>query len=238
VSKQRGFTLIEMLVSMAIMTAVVSLASYSYRFYINLSHKNDKKYELLLNETQVWQRVRERVSESIDYYIKPKYRTTVQDIPLFLGREKELYGVSERGLFDSERLVLYWIGVIDSKLLYCEKPIVGFIPTEDTIEPDICETSVLIRDNINAAEFRYFGWRGLSDKLSSSNLELVPDVSQLKGWYSRYEGRERLMLPSWIEISIKQSDASYSEKTRFLLPILNQDPDRLTYYLGSSNEEG
>lgn len=238
-AKTRGFTLIEMLVSMAIMTAVVSLASYSYRFYSNLSHKNSVKYEQSLRQMQVWQKVRERVAESVDYYVRPKYRPAERDIPLFIGREREVFSVTERGLFEPKRQALYWLGVKDGTLLYCEKLIAGYIPTEDEVDPQICEVSTVIATGVSSISFKYYGWRGLSEKLSASSIDLTPDVSQMLGWYQRYEGRNTFLLPHWIELNIEFSNPVESAiPTKSVLPLYNHDPDRLAYYLGNTNDEG
>lgn len=235
--RQQAFTLIEMLLSMAIMTAVISLASYSYRFYSDLSQQNSLKYESTLRQMQAWQRVRERVSETVDYYVKPIYRPLPTDIPLFIGKERVLFGVTDRGLFNSKRQALYWLGVKQGKLLYCEKPIDGYIPTEDEVANDICDTSLVVQTSVEQIRFRYYGWRGLSDKVLSNSIEATPDISQVYGWYQTYEGRQRFLLPDWLEVLITSREERSPLPERTMIKLHNHDPDRLSYFLESSHDE-
>lgn len=236
--RRRGFTLIEMLLSMAIMTAVVSLASYSYRFYLELSTKSSVKYDIDLERMQIWQRITERISESVDYYILPKYRPAERNFPLFIGEERSLYSVTSRGVFDSNYQALYWLGELDGKLTYCEKPIVGFFPTEDVVNDAICDESITVEAGISDLSFRYFGWSSLSELLSSANIESEANVSQIHTWFINYQGRERYLIPEWVEVTYLRISESKTEKIMRIIPLYNHDPNRFNFYLSGSADEG
>lgn len=237
-SKRRGFTLIEMLLSMAIMTAVVSLASYSYRFYLELSTKSSSKYDANLERMQVWQRTTERMSENIDYYIAPKFRPAERNFPLFMGEAKSLYSVTSRGLFNSNFQALYWLGELNEKLVYCEKSITGFFPTEDIVDERICDEYLVLESNVDDLSFRYFGWRSLGDWQSASSIESMPNVSQLRTWFMNYQGRERYLIPEWVEITYQRKGEKKTEKIMRRIPLFNHDPDRFNFYLNGNADEG
>lgn len=236
--RRGGFTLIEMLVSMAIMTAVVSLASYSYRFYLGLSTKTAVAYETKLQQMQLWQRVTERVSETVDYYISPIYRPSERNFPLFIGNSKFVYSITSRGLFDNDYQALYWLGRLDDKLVYCERKVNGFLPTEDAVDESICDEYITLDKNVSELSFRYFGWRTLSDFVSTSYSENMLDVSQALTWFVSYQGRDRYLIPEWIELSYKSGDENKTEKVIRKIPLLNHDPDRISFYLNGSVNEG
>lgn len=237
-SRHQGFTLIEMLLSMAIMTAVVSLASYSYRFYLELSTKTSSKYDSDLERMQLWQRVTERISENVDYYISPKFRPSERNFPLFMGEAKSLYSVTSRGIFERSHQALYWLGESDGDLMYCEKAIVGYFPTEDIVDDDVCHDVITLESNVSGLTFRYFGWSSLGDWQSASSIEGMPNVSQIHTWFVNYQGRERYLTPNWIEISYEIKYDQETKKIMRRIPIVNHDPDRFNFYLNGAADEG
>ena len=86
--------------------------------------------------------------------------------------------------------------------------------------------------------FRYFGWKSLSDWQSASSLEAVQNISQLQTWFTHYQGRERHLIPNWVEISYQREYEKKTEQRIRQIPIVNHDPDRLQFYLSGVSDEG
>jgi len=237
--KSAGFTLIEMLVSMTIMVTVISLSSYTYRYFVELSTKQNSARETAQLRMQKFERVADKISGILDYYIDPKYRKAAQRFPLFIGERNAMYAVVSSAYYASSNAALIWVGVRDKKLVYCEKEILGFLPTEDIVEPGICTEYLELLPNVESFNIQYFGWASYADQQLANASQNLQNLGQLQKWFATYKGRETGMIPSWVELtaSYREKDDAEQKTLRRKIKLYNQDPSRKWFYLSGSEDE-
>lgn len=195
--KNKGYTLIEVLVSMVIFSVLITLAVSSYRyFFSSIGVKKGQAYTLsLLTQRKI-------INTSIRglepyYYIDYDNKSKI----FFHGNKNNFSFISYRPSYLDEPLVISTFFIIESgrELHYCERAL-GSVQLKDYFfrESD-CQDSKLYFSSENIS-FSYFGWKN-GFELSNFYSEYLSVAIQPKpNWRALYNSAETEVLPLFIKI--------------------------------------
>lgn len=234
VKKQRGLTLIEMLVALVILSGVIVLSSQAYSQYIAGSQTFYDKYRVKLGLLQRDELIRERLRSARLYIANTSTLMGLKRVaPYQVGKSDSWAGVTYPSLQQSQYPAIFKLHMSGERLFYCEKVIDDWLPNATQVPKDICEFSVLVRDDVESLKFRYFGWENYMAWVDYRQSPLTGiDTSTLKQtWHEKYLGYETKMMPEWVEVTF---ELKTGEKEVWLLETQNQDPSLM--YNAYSNE--
>jgi len=210
VKRNQGFTLIEMLISMVLLSMVLLIATSAYSMfsekwngrlgYFNRS-ATDAKHLILVQE----------VLKSIKPYVVTDDKDEAK--LYFEGNRNGFVAVSLRSLFQPNKPAVIRLQVIQNDdfsfaLVYQESVMTHQLLTKVTQPLDFTAAIVLF-DKLKDVDFTYFGWPTLKAK------NWQPDVSfelrEPKVWFDEYNSIERRVFPEKVKIVFN------SEQGKFVL---------------------
>jgi len=193
-SRVRGFTLIELLISITVLSMVIGISTFAFSLFsrnwqgaradFDLAAGQLQRVELLygaVRDASAWLVVSGEGRQSFGFY--------------FLGRDEGMTFVTESPIFDSRGVAVVRVfrereeNSRTWRLVYEEAPLRGMLLREASQTLPFQNRLVILRD-LPMLEFRYFGWRSLSDR--TAGLEtgvLTPE------WFDEYDGIVRQQQP-------------------------------------------
>jgi len=227
IKKNNGFTLVEMLVSMVILSSVIVIATQAHKQFIVNSEQFSDKYQKTLVATQFRELLFERIEQSVLYVTKKKNEFGIdKPVVYWIGENERLVAVTRMSLQNPKRSAIYMLKVEDETLIYCEKVMDDQIAEAGKIPSNICEYSMVIAPNINSFSIRYYGWENSHEMLQAYGSEFsIGGDNKKQRWFTDYDGQKTGLVPEWVELTITNQ---YKEKNKWLLPVKYHDSERLT----------
>ncbi|WP_394145912.1 PulJ/GspJ family protein [Vibrio atypicus] len=226
-NRERGLTLVEMLVALLIMTAVISVANQSYRQFVVGAEDFKVKYEKHLKRFQKQQLVLERLEGSMLYMTNQRTLfSTNETKPYWIGLANSLTAVTYKSLQDPTYSAVFQLKLIDDELIYCEKTIDTWLPNVDVVPEEMCSFNVIVANNIETLSFRYFSWTDYQDFLYSEQMRIDEDprvVNFQPDWHNQLIGGKASLIPTWYEV--KFVDLQDNE-TIWLIPVTHAHENR------------
>lgn len=229
--KQRGMTLLEMLIAMLIMSSVMMLSSSAYSFYIASFHNKQRQVEesldLLFKESR-WQ---EQLASAFYYLNKT---TDGRYLPYFKGEKDSIFWLSRTSLSksDLEQAAQSWLGILDGKLTYCEQSLSVELVLDNKFDAEkLCENYKLPLYPAEEMKVTYFGFKSQVDKYNAMS-EFLPLASRPQpSWFETYIGNQIGLLPDWIKIQVFEETNS-KDAFEYWSNIIDNDPVKLRYFTG------
>lgn len=205
--KLSGFTLIEMLVTLAILTMIIALAATSFSFF---SRHWDKAEQLAKNQEQQTLdilRLQNLIGGVTDFYLRENDNLQL----LFLGFEREIIAVTSNPMSYHPGAALFRLRIQSSE--DDEKPIIHY-QEWSLIEHDLNtfdDLSLMLdsqgdfsyRFRFSASWFEFLGvesFESFTGGNSSGGLETDRYRNQFK-WQKIFNGTKILVLPAVIKLS-------------------------------------
>lgn len=219
----RGFTLVEILIAMLILSAVMYIGSMSFSVFSQKWQQGQARFDTAAERARALLLLRQALQGSANYLVQndkqqPEY--------LFEGAAKSLLFVTSQGLFSPGQLSLVRLQVESAadnttadKLWYQETPL-GQIPllSLEQLPPASAKTLLLSAANIR---FNYYGWASLED------IERFFDGEGTRPqWQNTYHAGAIGRLPYTLNISWADDE-----------PVLFSLPQDEGYLLLFSNEK-
>jgi len=169
-SKKSAFSLVEMLVGIILISLLIAIAIFSFKYQLMAI---DKTQRVGINKVLKFNQLRGSI-QSIKYYIVDDYDNL--NYPMkklhtyFIGTKNKINYITKNPLFSKEIAVIK-LECIDNNLLYTEEKLYGNI---DFLRPSVKEDSrkTTLYDNLNRCEFKYIlndiEYDELIDKVPSS----------------------------------------------------------------------
>ena len=225
-AKQRGLTLLEMLVALSIMTAVMTLASSAYRYYVLRLNQQQNQLTSQLQQLKVSTAWQHQISAAAQYYVNIDGKNRL----FFHGEPTELMWTSYRSMQQADLPATAWLGIINAELVYCEATIRQLFVTKSW--PSSNELCDIFRQPIRAAtklDISYFGFKNLTEKFAGLS-EGSQVVSPFKPeWLKQYRGDEIDLLPLFLKFDITSDD----QQLEYWLQIVESDPDKVRLHMSS-----
>lgn len=202
--KNRGYTLIEVLISLLIFGLIVGLVSYAVSQGLN-------QYKGVIQKTSnFWEKskilwLHKSFASTIDYYVKEE-----EWFPFFEGNSDYITYITESPIAESIPVVAIIVNERKDngkrRLVYYELPVytLNYKGIREILSSEKYKESrkIVLIDNLDSVSFEYFG--------GDINKEL-PD------WYSNFSGKRQKTLPTFLKISFKLNE----EKRNFIFTIRN-----------------
>lgn len=203
--RQKGMTLIEIIISMVVLALVITIASEGYRYYFDaigkrLRGNNNIKKIVIAKKMSLSQ-----LKKTIPYYIKSDSHGIVSNKVFFQGDEKSIIGVSSGSISSISNVAsLFKLQVIDGWLTYCERPFVDWLPvSEGDISIDPCKYYSSPITKADDVDISYFGYDNANDVfIQSEEFSSHQSTPNLAKWHKKFSGFETGILPNKIKINI------------------------------------
>jgi prepilin-type N-terminal cleavage/methylation domain-containing protein len=227
-AKQRGLTLLEMLVALSIMSAVMMLASSAYRYYVLGFNLQQKQLSVQMNQLKINTGWQQQLAATAQYYV----RNLDVNLLLYVGKSHELTWVSHRSVQHADLPAIAWMGLEDGQWFYCEATIRQLLVT--TAIPDsnqICSYYKQAIGPANQLNFSYFGWKSPAEKYAGIS-EGTQQVSPFKQeWYGEYFGESTQLLPTYTKLDVTHDGVTNS----YWIQIVESDPDKTRIFMGGKD---
>ncbi|MFH4665286.1 prepilin-type N-terminal cleavage/methylation domain-containing protein [Vibrio cidicii] len=224
-ARVRGFTLIEMLVAMVLLSATVMIATSGYRQYISGSRTFVSKYKEDVKQHQVKALVRERLEHSLLYYSKKSSNFYSKEVfPYWYGDKNQIQAVTSSSLSMPENSALYRLFLKDDRVVYCEENIDKSIPIMHLQPTMNCFDEVIVAEKVSNMQISYFGWPNIMDMILAQNRDISLGVAQARRWMDKYYGLDTQLMPDWMKVTIVFISG---ESEVWFIDLQNQDTDNM-----------
>lgn len=197
--RSRGFTLLELLISVAILSMVIALSTYSFSLFSN--HWNTRERDQLQSQND------HRLFQLLDRALKACMPWVVFDRTgklgfYFLGREEGMTLVTSRPIVNVDAPAVIRVfsepdGPGRFKLVYEEASLdqISLLAADQTLP---FTHRVIIRRNLSDLDFRFFGWSSSLAKAES----LSSDSPVLPQWHTKFDGLVGTSHPEKLSIEL------------------------------------
>ncbi|MBD1580976.1 prepilin-type N-terminal cleavage/methylation domain-containing protein [Pseudoalteromonas sp. S16_S37] len=194
IGRHKGFTLVELLISIALLSLVMVTGTFAY---FQFASRWDKELGDFQQQAQTAKSIvqLEQVLKGIIPYVirdeqgKPTF--------LFIGSDSRLMAVTNNGL-NTAGPEVFRLAVQQhagqSRLVYQSASLENIVLTSTEQSIDFTNKKILL-DDFRYLEFNYFGWENLTLK-----AKRVPGTSAQ--WFSDYKAKEREISPEYITLKI------------------------------------
>jgi prepilin-type N-terminal cleavage/methylation domain-containing protein len=204
-AKVRGFTLIEMLIALAIFGMVVGIASYGYSLFSRHWEGRLGRFQQSQDQLQRLDLVVAALENTLPYVVRD-----ASGAPgfYFLGREEGLTLVTMNPVFAAGGIAVIRVfrepaGNGKWNLLYEEAPLAGQkLRLASQVLP-FSHRMIVLRD-VPDLGFRYFGWRSLERRVAVAD---APELGYEPEWAPEFDGLVLNMHPQRIALRIGDSEA-------------------------------
>lgn len=226
-SKQnRGFTLVEMLVSMALLSMVLLISANAYSLFSERWNGRLGKYNSSFALAKQMTLTQE-VLKSVRAYVVLSGENEQAKL-YFEGNRNGFVGVSEKSLFSPATPAVIRFQFVQNadftfRLEYQESLMSNslLMRAQQQIEFD---TSVVLFDGLTDVGFEYFGWESFKAKTAYLNNPTQQNFN--KQWSENFNSLERDVQPEFVKIYFTASDGDYT----FFGDLLDVIPGTLNDY--------
>lgn len=215
-SKHKGFTLIELMISISILTLLLFTGAYTYSLMSERWNKELGQFSQsaqLSKNVEILQRVLEGVHSFIvvDENRKPSF--------FFIGDSDSLLSVSRSGFYSNDFPEIFRISTIKNEqglldLVYqaTSSQYVLLTGTDQSIE---FEHQITLLKDIEEVSFSYYGWNSYKNKSFRAETGSKPN------WSTRFSGIDNQIMPEQFKLTLTRAGSE------LILPIrLEQNSER------------
>ena len=214
-SRVAGFTLVELLISIAIMSMVIGLASYGFSLFSQHWDGPRKSFDRSVGQVQRLDLVSRALGDAIPWVVRDE---TNRPGFYFLGREEGVTLVTASPIYavDAPAVVRIFREPEAGgrwRLVYEEAPLSSVRLTKASqILP--FQHRLIILQGIEAISFRYLGWNTGQERFGDEVGSLVPPQ-----WFSEFDGLVRAHQPVRVALTLGEFETTFSmpDRTSVLL---------------------
>ncbi|CAH9052716.1 hypothetical protein PSECIP111951_00675 [Pseudoalteromonas holothuriae] len=219
-SSLRGFTLVELLIAISILSGLLFVGNYSYQILAG-------RWQQELGQFHNYQEFGRKLSlfnktlAGIQPYVVRRVVNSNQQVGfLFEGNEQRLLSISKVGLIQQAYPEVFRLIVQEQdnglfSLLYQAKSTQHFLLKYSDQNIDFQRSYILFQD-LDEIKFNYLGWDNINQKSELKSVGRTPT------WRQSYSGLDSQQLPEEIAILMKQG-------TQELLYTIELDKSTLRY---------
>ena len=204
-----GFSLVEMLIAVAIFSMLVALASYAISLFGKGAAAVARDHDEIIARSQKLDLVIRALRDSVPWVVRDAGGSPGF---YFLGRSEGMTFVSASPIFNPDGLsVIRLFAEAESdraggfRLVYEEAPLFASrLTAADQVLP--FQHRLVIRDGLSRASFRYFGWASLEAGGVPSEDQEPGQVVQKPEWSREFDGLRRRIAPEKAGISINETE--------------------------------
>ena len=194
----RGFSLLEMLVAMAVLSLVIGIGTYAYALFIRQWDGHLGRFEAAQSNYQRLEWLAAALEDTLPYVVRdnrgrPGFYFLGRDEGLTLVTQSPIFAVGEPALirvFREPETGGAW------RLVYEEAPFAGNLLAREDQRLAFRHRLVIARD-LPMPVFRYFGWADWS-----SRVTVAESLADERSWFGEYDGMQRRYHPEKIELRL------------------------------------
>jgi prepilin-type N-terminal cleavage/methylation domain-containing protein len=211
----RGFTLIEMLVAIVVLSIVIGISTYAYSLFARQWDGKLGRFEQAQAEYQRLEWLAAALEDTLPYVV----RDAEGNIGFyFLGRDEGLTLVTMSPIFETGTPALIRVfrepdGEGRWRLVYEEAPFRTDLLVRANQRMEFRHRLVVARD-LPRPEFRYFGWADLNAMLYAAE-----QAGPGRSWFVEYDGLTRRYHPEKIELRFGDSATVFAVPARIDTPL-------------------
>lgn len=211
--RQRGMTLIEMLVALTILSLVITVAAEGYRYYFFSVDKRLYANNKQMSQVITRKLVNEQLKKIIPYYVK-RSNSKDEHVVFFKGSSKDLIAVSSSSI-SGNPLYSSVIALLlqDGWLVYCEKPMTDFVLSSDVMDSSaVCDEHKIRIMQADDVKMTYHGYTALAN-VFKMDLETgsrdTPGMMSRSSLLKENDATQSGVLPDQIIIEVRADGISY-----------------------------
>ena len=224
---QSGFTLVELLISTALLSLILFVASYSFSLFAGSWGKELGRYEQTAKFTRNIELVRRVFASTIPLLVDRGDGS--QNSALYLdGRKQFLRAASRYGVFTTDS-VIYQLSLESTneggeQLIYQE--VASNQVLLDSYEQAITFSNKLVLlDSVSQVAFSYFGWENFQQKsVQQSGMGIASKV-----WQESFNAKEKQLFPESMKVSVVYGSAQTGEQNLVLRALLPSNAERILF---------
>lgn len=221
----KGFTLVEMLVSMVLLSMVLLIASSAYALFSERWDGRLGHFNQSVKQAKQLILVQEAVKSVVSYVV-----TDDKEQPkiYFEGNRNGFVAVTLRSLFAPDVSAVIRIQVLQKpdfsyQLIYQESSMSQRLLIKAKQPLEFSEAIVLY-DNLIAVDFQYLGWPSLENKYWQA--ESATAERQEKAWFNDYNSLERNVQPEQVKITFTTEEGDFM----LVMKLSDSVPNSLARY--------
>lgn len=226
---RRGFTLIEMLVSLVILTSIMLLSSEAYRFFVTQLNQRQDSFSQLSEQFKRMTWVQNQLAATDMYYVS----SNNGGLELyFKGSKDSLMWVSSTSVSKPGTAALSALSLQEQQLTYCEIRLDALLLKQDDVTlSQLCQNFSLNVMSASELNIEYYGWADIVAQLSNTALAPEATITGAPQWFSKYQGSETGTLPSLVKLSLKQDDAT----AEYWIQLYGLNPSKAGYFSSANS---
>jgi len=219
-----GFTLIELMIAISILSMLLFTGSYTYSL---MSQRWNKELGTFSTSAKIAKNltILQRLIEGVQPYVVIDNKKSPSFF--FIGDETSLLAVSRAGIFSGDYPEIFRLTTIENSnglvdLVYQSASTENVLLIGTDQEINFTKKLVLF-NNLEKVEFRYYGWNNLSEKSNSS------ENGKHKNWLPNYSGINKQLTPELINLKLTKSNSDIqisifldSNPEHFLSPYMGE----------------
>jgi prepilin-type N-terminal cleavage/methylation domain-containing protein len=203
-----GFTLVELLISMTILSMIMLLGSWSFSLFTSNWEGRLGHFSKNVSQTKDYILMNDIISSIIPYV----YRVNNNPRYYFKSTATELYGVTQSSIYHPKYPVAFKFTVEPfddgSKYLLYQEAVLGVITQGQPIK--YTHEKILIA-KANDIQFKVYGWKSIEQKINSEDP--LTNSGVRPKWRSSYDSEKSNYMP--LSVAIFWDDAE------ILIPTIN-----------------
>lgn len=208
-----GFTLIEVLISMMVLSSLIYIATLSYSMFLDVWQKKKLIDTTALNDYRSHILVRSALESVCDYYVTdPSNEKIGHYYPFFKGKKKMLEFVTLSSVFNKGIPAAARLSLKDSpnghNLIYEELPLDQTYIKYADVNPKYSRAMV-VYTGIKKMNFSYYGMWEIKWSQKENHFKTIYK------WQDTFSGQEKNNIPEMIKITL----VSEAVETVILFPV-------------------
>lgn len=208
VKRMTGLTLIELLVTLILMSLVLGVATVSLSQFSRYSDKSGRSFSVQVSELLEMERLNESLEKSLDYYIRANQTTNSL---YFVGEEQEIKFVSTTSWLQGEKTSINFLTIeqdpnddnLLSMVLYQQMLSDSVFYEEGQLPDKESMQAFVILTGIRDISFDYLGIKDVRQLFLNNEGN---NYQRNLRWDSRYSALQTGYLPDKIRINIQWPD--------------------------------
>ncbi len=194
----KGFSLLEMLVAITVLSMVIGISTYAYSLFMRQWDGHLGRFDEAQAQYQRLDWLASALEDTLPYIVRDDNGVLGF---YFLGREEGLTAVTMSPIFDvgEPALIRVFREADDSgawRLVYEEAPFAGNLLARADQRMDFRHRLIIAR-NVPHLKFRYFGWADLQTRMSFGEA-----LNVRRSWFDEFDGLQRQFHPEKIELNL------------------------------------
>ncbi|WP_100642245.1 PulJ/GspJ family protein [Alteromonas facilis] len=201
-TSKKGFTLVELMISMTILSAMLMTGSYIYLLLSSKWEYETKEYDCAIDKMKSLAIIQRQLHLIAPHIVEHEQNGELKPVFFFIGNEKSLLSINSQGLFDATSSEVFRINATQQEdgrfeVVYqaVSMPMLELTSTDQEL---VFDRSIVLFDDLSEFNISYYGFETYDQQGEASDYDSEISPS----WTAVFDGTERQIMPFEINISV------------------------------------